>query len=783
MKQRGRITIVRPSRHLLLLFVSLLLILSFGCDLNFQFPTIPSFKRPPRKSDLLADLNSQLATIWEATITLKGDDIVFYFDGPIDTENLKTTIQSVFTKLTHISESWSITIGDETRTTSLGAAEAMIRCIDEFDHAWQEEVGYSAQVTYKGQPFELRGEFVFQDIFMKLLSIEELAEFHVQAFLAVHQPTLDLEEVSFDNAIAVLRALADFEKLSEDAKGLLEEEKDLLDNLLSTIRSNATAEELQILDSLLSAQTEFRISIPFSHIDQLEAELRSQTEIMELQQSYTIEFYNKLGVAETFDHFDDASTYIVYLEATPKEGLTLTPISGNVIIKIGSVSIGSDSDTLYTIEDAIEFADNDDIVVRYNTSFASAEVAEQVYGKTTYRIGSPTTLVLPYDETLSSGINDIPKELDQEGNVIHVTAGSIARSGGYVRLTVPEDITIDLKGRLVVNAKRAAYATKFQGHVTGTNYSVLNLEKDSKINVEYRGELYALGFIEGEGEIEVESGGYVYEGMFISSFRGGTATSRIEEDVFPFDQFTVMQIESPLIINGGGNYIAKALVWVSSKYRSGDFALVGPSALFRLNDANGTTLDKSFDRDTGHVTLTFNGNGSINNGSVKVGSISASTSGRAIPFDGTWHFVVSTGSTLDIDAKAALLPGSSLTVESGAVVVVKEGTDEERGRNELTIFNAENIPYPEDYNDYPNETIEKYYRNPPVLGYSSSSGAEVINSGTIIVEKNSGIAGSVTNHGGTVTRDDDAITEYEYYIVTGSAGEAEVDTITVTYVE
>jgi hypothetical protein len=388
--------------------------------------------------------------------------------------------------------------------------------------------------------------------------------------------------------------------------------------------------------------------------------------------------------------------------------------------------------------------------------------------------------VLPYEETLSSGINDIPKKLDQDGNVIHVTAGHITGSGGYVRLTVPEGITIDLKGRLVVNAKRAAYATKFQGHVTGKNYSVLNLDENSKINVEYRGELYALGFVEGEGEIEVESGGYVYEGMFISSFRGGTATSRIEEYVFPFDQFTVMQIESPLIINSGGNYIAKALVWVSSKYRSGDFALVGPSALFRLDDANGTTLDKSFDRDTGHVTFTFNGTGSINNGSVKVGSISASTTGRAIPFDGTWHFVVSAGSTLGIDAKVALLPGSSLTIESGAVVVVKEGTDEERGWNELTIFSDRS--YQDGYNEYPNATVKNYYRKVPDLDYAFDSKARVLNSGTIEIEKNSGIAGHVTNSEvGNISWHADAKKSYGFYIVEGSVDTANAKKITVTY--
>ena len=120
-----------------------------------------------------------------------------------------------------------------------------------------------------------------------------------------------------------------------------------------------------------------------------------------------------------------------------------------------------------------------------------------------------------------------------------------------------------------------------------------------------------------------------------------------------------------------------------------------------------------------------------------------------------------------------LLPGSSLTVDNGAQVVVKKGSGQERGRNELTVFNNLGFSYPEDYNDYPNQTIASYYRSAPTLGYDKDSTANVLNSGIITVQQDSGIAGHITNMGsGNVIVQGGAITDYHYYFVRGSAKEA-----------
>ena len=460
------------------------------------------------------------------------------------------------------------------------------------------------------------------------------------------------------------------------------------------------------------------------------------------EEGYTSASYSIDG--ESVSHLNlskGASTFIVTVKDNGSTNET------EVIIKVGSVFIGRDTSKLYTIEDAVSIGQNQEVFVQYNTAFSSAKVARIVYGGTNHRIGSSTTVVLPYNGTLSSGISDNPGAKR--------TSGPLSPNNEYVRLTIPQDISVNLKGRFVVNAKRAAQGTKFQGHVTENYYSILHLEKDSFIEIEHRGELYALGFIEGEGFIEALNGATVYDGLFISSFRGGSASSKIEDKVFPFDQFTVAQIEVPLTIHLGSSYIAKALLYANEKYYSGDFPIVGRNGMIRIKN-NGTVV-KTFNTENGQNTFTIHGNGTIDNSSVKMGSLSASTKGRAIPFDGTWHFVISNGTSLTIGASVAFLPGSSFSIESNARVTVKSS-------NTFTIFKW---AYKDDYNNYPNAGITDYYRHQVELEYSAESEAYVINEGTLIIEKGAGIAGKV--EGVEPDIKEGALREYMFYRVEGSA--------------
>ena len=772
------------SSILLLLAVSFAFIFLTSCDISFKIPSFPIWKRDPTKQDVLDAFALKLNALSGAEVRLDGDDITFSFTTGTTESILTQQVKRVFSQLSLIADKDSLQIriasGSAVYTPDEAAAQVRthVNALLASNKVWREEVAYHATLSYQGFDFELQGDLVFYDLHRILMTDDEWAQLQADTFKSLYRDVLVLTTatVRFDHISTLFTALSAIKASSPAVQGTLSGQRDHLDALVGAVYASATEEQKKTIDQLRDMVGVF--VVPLTMVDNRVTrwELTSiplMLDGIDVSDQYTFEFREKMGDGDTITALDlsqGASTFIIFLEATPREGSPLAPICGDVVIKIGSVSIGDGSE-LYTIEDALERAGHDTLFVRYNTSFASQEVAERVYGRSTHRIGSPTTVVLPYDGTLSSGIDDVPKMLDEDKEEKETTGDPITPSSEYVRLTIPDGITISLKGRLVVNAKRASNATKFQGHVTGTNYSVLHLEENSTINVEYRGELYALGFVEGDGEIEVESGGYVYEGLFISSFRGGTATWKISDEVFPFDQFTVAQIEPKVVIKAGGNYIAKSLIWAGGRYTSGDFVLVGDDAIIRMTSGSVT---KSFDASSCRVTITLDGMGSINDGGIKVRTLTATTKGKAIPFDGTWHFVVKNNSEIDIHSMLALLPGSSLTIENTANVVVQS-------TGQLTIFNP--YAYIENAHDkYPQTGVLKYNRDAPYsLPIGSGTPAHVYNNGHLRI--NGSIAGTVGGNG-TIDISSSATKSYAFWYVDWikeNEPPAELKTRTVSY--
>lgn len=198
------------------------------------------------------------------------------------------------------------------------------------------------------------------------------------------------------------------------------------------------------------------------------------------------------------------------------------------------------------------------------------------------------------------------------------------------------------------------------------------------------------------------------------------------------------------------------MIYVSSTYLSADLALIHntDSSLLKLTLGN---IVKSYNSANGNVTLELNGEASLNDGSVKVIGVSADSKGKDMPFDGTWHFIVSSGSSLEINAYVALLPGATMTIKEGATVKIKNG-------KRLTVFD----PYEhiDGYNTYPDKTVKNYRVN-PTISFSSNTPATLTVLGTLVVEGN--LAGRLIGNYSSGNN----ISPYEVNYVVGSAGNAE----------
>ena len=149
------------------------------------------------------------------------------------------------------------------------------------------------------------------------------------------------------------------------------------------------------------------------------------------------------------------------------------------------------------------------------------------------------------------------------------------------------------------------------------------------------------------------------------------------------------------------------------------------------------------------------GNGSLNNGRLEIDTISTSTAGRAMPFDGRWHFVVKSGH-VQINSIVALLPGSSFTIQPNASVTVAQDGG-------LIIFDED---FYTDYIEYPNTGGEDYYRNTTTFGYKEEDRAVFTNNGTLTVNGN--IGGWVQGIGNTKLVPDEP-KNIEYTFVTKDA--------------
>ncbi|HZJ99642.1 MAG TPA: hypothetical protein VFC79_06530, partial [Tissierellaceae bacterium] len=434
-------------------------------------------------------------------------------------------------------------------------------------------------------------------------------------------------------------------------------------------------------------------------------------DIVDVTGHFNFIFYDSDGGDEIteLDLSNGGSTFKVYMEATNISG-EYNDVEGHVIFKYGSVTIG-DNEEYLTIEDALNKAESGNIVkVKYNTSFVEKELAEEVYSSTAFEVKEGVTLLLPYDDGMSIKTNDTDASAG--------SASRIDRDNVYVELTMPNGIELNVNGVLIVNARRAA-GTPQAGFVTGEAYAQIHMEESSKITVDDSGELNSIGFIYGRGTMEANAGATIYDSLLITDFRGGSITSNVYNEVFPFDQYSFHHIEVPITINNGSNYYTRALAYAGGSYADSDILIIGTGGgLIKLTSGS---IVKSYETSTGKNTLNFYGKAQVNDVTMNV-YVDITTKDKEMPFPGNFQLNVKAGSELILNSGIKLLPGSGLTIEEGA-----EFTIAENGR--LMVYDADEYTQSRGY-PMPYENI---YRVEPNYGHSMTTPAQFIVNGDMEV--------------------------------------------------
>lgn len=249
----------------------------------------------------------------------------------------------------------------------------------------------------------------------------------------------------------------------------------------------------------------------------------------------------------------------------------------------------------------------------------------------------------------------------------------------YCKVTLNGNLTVD--GKLVVNGMQSGTAN---GRAAG-GVGYLSLSGSAAITVSSGGELCGYGQIRG-GSISAENGSTVRELMEISDKRAALVMKEIDDKksemrVFPFSNFSIKTIESPVTYASGAKLYAQYSIMLEGNNQStGAVLIFGSSgALFNLTQGS---MTKSFDLAADKTVYRLNEGGQMSTGSfqldVKFGVSGFGSTTITIKSQEYWMplnagFDLRTAGDMTVNSDFKFLPGASLSVEKGGTCTVASG--------------------------------------------------------------------------------------------------------------
>jgi len=391
--------------------------------------------------------------------------------------------------------------------------------------------------------------------------------------------------------------------------------------------------------------------------------------------SYTVD-----GEAITADRTKTQSSMTAYrVAATPNAGYQFMgwcdTTSGKCISVAPKTELSFDSGCTVTAKFASKelalFEANGQIFDNLGKAVAEAEKKQSAIitlvssGKITgkYMIPSNVTLLIPFDEG-GTLYKDTPGYVDTYNS---------SRSA-FRTMTMAPGSSITVNGAISVGGKHT-YQMGKQG--PSGPYGQIDMAEGSSITLNNGANLYAWGYITGDGAITAASGSKVYEYFQLRDWRGGTATKSMndnKEKVFPISQYYVQNIESALTIQSGAQestYLtvhAKVVGTASAKI---DFiGDANSKSLFKI--ANEGKLTKKYDPETDRITYTTTGSASLESLTLSVAGYNFNSSAYVLPINNNMTLEVLSGKVA-VNCDAALLPGAQITIAQGAELNVASG--------------------------------------------------------------------------------------------------------------
>ena len=270
-----------------------------------------------------------------------------------------------------------------------------------------------------------------------------------------------------------------------------------------------------------------------------------------------------------------------------------------------------------------------------------------------YDIPAGITLLIPFDDA-GTLYTDSPA-------AIRTTPASKP----FRTLTMAAGSSITVNGAISIGGRYFAAGGGQQGRPTG-DHGYIKMASGSSITVKNGGNLYAWGFISGDGSVTAESGATVYEFYQIADFRGGNASSNMGNKVFPFSQYFIQNIEVPLTLNAGATEKVFSGVYAMSTTYTTTINFIGSGGMFNIKSGSFT---KDYDESTDRLILSVNGEAKLNVLALTLAGFDVNSADYVLPMMNNITINIDSGS-VTINQDTALLAGVKVNIAEGAGLTV-----------------------------------------------------------------------------------------------------------------
>lgn len=283
-----------------------------------------------------------------------------------------------------------------------------------------------------------------------------------------------------------------------------------------------------------------------------------------------------------------------------------------------------------------------------------------------YTIPNGVTLLIPFDE-MGTLYTTTPA---------YTTTTEPQKAYKTLTMAAGSSITVN-GGAISVGGKHFAGSAGSCCKTTG-QYGQIIMQEDSRITLNNHANLYAWGYITGDGQITANSGATVYEYFQVTDWRGGNAVlsmiTSLTNHVFPFSQYYVQNIEAPLTIQNGATEKAYFSVTANNTTVSTSIDFIGSTGLFQLKSGS---ITKKYVPATGRTEYTTNGTACLDHLAVtmKLGiSYTIDSKNYVLPINGNMILNIASGKVTS-NYDLCLLPGVQINIAKDAELEIVKDAD------------------------------------------------------------------------------------------------------------